>query len=664
MRKRQLTKRAVFVAICLTVVVIWQRQWLTDNNDTDEIVVQAPADSLPGLDSETQRMIYRQTDYPRIQGKQKSDLAAERFAFNRTTPINAFIKRDENENKSDQTENWHTVEKNEFQTSTTEVYKNSRTPIKNDIGQVANNSDREIDEGTSNIDKVLEEENLVYTPKPTKVPRDHDIRALSTPKFVPKTLPEDEVLNKVKEDISNEDDDELAGFIAQQNFRRRGEEYSQNASAYLRNKGKELESGKKSEIIKSKPQDSLPPVENVLLKMNGIVIKDDSSDFLGQMPVFVDDLPILNNSIPSVDRIPQKEEETSEITSQKPSAAMEEEILSDKEEDNSQDQNIDPLMDGVVILGNVSATRKYAVFSTTTENRDSLSYIFYIPLTILAWKRVGFDSVVIIVGAKDEWDADPLLYHVLSTARHLDCVVIFLEPRPEKSVMISQVARIFAANILRSTFRGIDNVYMVTSDADIWPIYGDVYNLSPGKRILSLNSDCCAPFNHRRTSYKMLPMANIGMTVRSWRQITRKFGDSPKTIDDILTYFVQEFGTVALRPVQKGDNVGWYLDQMMISILISKWIKERGAKTVKFVPRDVGVDRIDRAGWSFGQNSIEDKVDAHLLLEAYIPGVWVRVTHLLRAMYGDMTKRYVWCVDYYETFQRLFLEKYRSNRRT
>lgn len=661
MRKRQLTKRAVFVAICLTVVVIWHRQWLTDINDTAEILVQTAPDSLPRLDSETQRMVYRRTDYPRIQGKHTSDFAAERFAFNLTTPINAFIKRDEKENQSDQIENWHTVKNNEFQTSTTEVYKNSRTPIKNDIGQVAKNSDREIDEDTSNIEKVFEEENLVHTPKPVKAPTDHDIRAPSTPKFVPTTLPEYEVLNKVKEDISNEeDDDELAGFIAQQNFRRRGEEYSQNASAYLRNEAKELESRKKSEIIESKPHDA----ENVLLKMNGIVIKDDSSDFLGQMPVFVDDLPILNNSLPSVNRILQKEEETPKIPSQKPSAATEEEILSDREEDKSQDENIDPLMDGVVILGNVSATRKYAVFSTTTENRDSLSYIFYIPLTVLAWKRVGFDSVVIIVGAKDEWDADPLFYHVLSTAQRLDCIMIFLEPRPEKSVMISQVARIFAANILRSTFRGIDDVYMVTSDADIWPIYGDVYNLPPGKRILSLNSDCCTPFNHRGTSYKMLPMANIGMTVRSWRHITRKFGDSPKTIDDILTYFVQEFGTVALRPVHKGDNVGWYLDQMMISILISKWIKERGVKTVKFVPRDVGVDRIDRAGWSFGQNSIEDKVDAHLLLEAYIPGVWVRVTHLLRAMYGDMTKRYVWCVDYYETFQRLFLEKYRSNRRT
>lgn len=382
------------------------------------------------------------------------------------------------------------------------------------------------------------------------------------------------------------------------------------------------------------------------------------------MPSFKDyNLPILKQS----DQTKGKEndgrkQETVSKQSTTTSAAAAEEVspeLDDKIEDDK-DKTVDETMEGVVILGKVNATKKYAVFSATTEGRNSLSYIFYLPLTAFAWKRIGFDSIVIIVGSKDDWDSDPLFYHVLSAVLRLGCVVIFLEPRSEKSIMISQVSRIFAANILRSNFPGIDDVYIVTSDADLWPIYGDIYTLPPGKRILSLNSDCCSPFKHRGTTYKMLPMANIGMTVKSWRRVTRKFEESPKTIDDILTIFVQEFGTVALRPIHKGDNVGWYLDQMMISILVAKWIDRYGAKTVKFVPRDVGVDRIDRAGWGYGQNDIEDKVDAHLLLEAYIPGVWVRITHLLRSMYGDMSERYLWCVNYYEEFQRLFLAKYRS----
>ena len=335
---------------------------------------------------------------------------------------------------------------------------------------------------------------------------------------------------------------------------------------------------------------------------------------------------------------------------------------------NDDDNDDDNQMSGVVIVGNVNVTRKYAVFSTTTENREALNFLFLVPLTALAWQRVGFDSVVVIVGSPAEWNSDPLYNFVLSSVRQLDAVVIFLEPRSEKSVMISQVSRIFVANILRTSLhadqrKAFDGVYFVTTDADLWPIYGDAYLLPPGWAILSLNSDCCGAFSHRGATYKMLPMANIGTNASTWAQLTRKFGHSPSSIDDILTYFVREFGSVALRPVRKGDNIGWFLDQMMVSLLIANWARENsGGGRVRYTGRDVGLDRVDRAGWNPG-NNIDDKIDAHLLTEAYIPGVWVRLTHILRLLFGDMSDDYLWCVKYYEHFQSLFLAKYRSNRR-
>ena len=107
----------------------------------------------------------------------------------------------------------------------------------------------------------------------------------------------------------------------------------------------------------------------------------------------------------------------------------EEEVLADT----------DDVMSGAVVLGEVNASRSYAVFSTTTDNRDALNFVFLLPLTALAWKRVGFDSVVVVVGAVDVWNSDELYHFVLSAVRQLDAVVVFLEPRPEKSVMISQV---------------------------------------------------------------------------------------------------------------------------------------------------------------------------------------------------------------------------------
>jgi len=94
-----------------------------------------------------------------------------------------------------------------------------------------------------------------------------------------------------------------------------------------------------------------------------------------------------------------------------------------------------------------------------------------------------------------------------------------------------QVSRIFIANILRARAAVanrqradlIDDTYLLTSDADIWPIYGDVYRLPAGHDVISLNSECCGAFSHRNVAYRMLPMANVGMRVRTWRRLTRRY---------------------------------------------------------------------------------------------------------------------------------------------
>ena len=130
-------------------------------------------------------------------------------------------------------------------------------------------------------------------------------------------------------------------------------------------------------------------------------------------------------------------------------------------------------------------------------------------------------------------------------------------------------------------------------------------------------------------------------------------------MDDILTAVVREFGPVALRPVHKGENVGWFLDQMMVSLLVAEWTQRHGTARVKLIPRDVGVDRLDRAAWgpAYSGSGIDDKIDAHLLANAYLPGVWAQVVPLISHLYGYETDTYHWCMDYYDSFQKLFVDK-------
>jgi len=59
----------------------------------------------------------------------------------------------------------------------------------------------------------------------------------------------------------------------------------------------------------------------------------------------------------------------------------------------------------------------------------------------------------------------------------------------------------------------------------------------------------------------------------------------------LIEYLKAEFCDVAVRQMQKGENVGWYIDQRLISFLVSDWIRQHGVAKVKLVPRSTNSDR-------------------------------------------------------------------------
>jgi len=100
-------------------------------------------------------------------------------------------------------------------------------------------------------------------------------------------------------------------------------------------------------------------------------------------------------------------------------------------------------------VGNTQCT----VFNyTSAGNAESLGFIFLLPLTTLAWKRIGWDRVVIIVGSSNVWNSDPLLYTVLTSVRELDAIVVLLDAHPRNSVIVSQVRNVRLLSRICITF--------------------------------------------------------------------------------------------------------------------------------------------------------------------------------------------------------------------
>ena len=311
---------------------------------------------------------------------------------------------------------------------------------------------------------------------------------------------------------------------------------------------------------------------------------------------------------------------------------------------------------GVTIYGTIQAGHNYSVFSSTVHNQESLNYLFNLPLAALAWQRIGFGSIVLLVVDKTRMENHRKVEFVLSTLLSLKVVVIVLQSHHNYAVMISQVSRLFVPLLVGTHCvrdpRSWEDTYLVTSDADLWPLARDIYLLPADGQtaVLCLNAFCCGHFVHNGRSYPMLPIGNIGMRVSTWRAVVRRRGFVPVSVPEIVTYFSREFGKQATSAIKKGENFGWYMDQHMISILITEWsAREGNANRVRYVRRHINHDRIDRGVWQ--PLTLYEKVDAHVLESAYKPEIWHRLEALLVLMYDRQL--FNWCKLYATTFVSL-----------
>lgn len=304
----------------------------------------------------------------------------------------------------------------------------------------------------------------------------------------------------------------------------------------------------------------------------------------------------------------------------------------------------------IFFIGNVQIQTRVAVFGCALppqQSRYDLNYVFYLPLTVLAWQRISFSSIVVLTGTPSQWTEDPVLSFVVRCLRALNSMIIFIPCLSDNAIMLSQVSRLFVAGILPAEF---DATYLVTSDSDLWPVDADSYRLVANKNILSLNADCCGTFDYQREKVKLLPMSAVGMSLVMWRDVLNISRQSVRSASDIIDYVSEEFGDVAREPVTKGENTGWYLDQHLISIRLHQWVQRHGSDAVDYVARSVGQDRIDRSWWTMSYDGGVRKIDAHLLEHGYRSENWRRLLPLIAWMFGDNGAQFQWFIDYHRNF--------------
>ena len=307
-------------------------------------------------------------------------------------------------------------------------------------------------------------------------------------------------------------------------------------------------------------------------------------------------------------------------------------------------------------MKSVGANR-YAVFACNTppadpKSRRQYDYAFYLPLTVLAWDRIGFKSIVIIIGDRDEWRANPPLWHILVHLEATKAEIIFLNASVDNAVMLSQTSRIFVANM--NQFAGKTQDFIMTTDSDLWPLREAHYAPEPPKKLVLVHSHCCGNFVFKNQSYRMIPMSNIGATAATWRQILNDHRTTANDAESILNYYQQDFGDQVRREVIYA-SADWFLDQKMISVRVQQWIDAHSSDLV-LEKSDTGLSRVDRPNWhpeNIDQSSLGNYYDAHLPVFGYQPHTWKTIRPLIRLMFNDS-----WQVEWSESYTAGFHFKY------
>ena len=179
---------------------------------------------------------------------------------------------------------------------------------------------------------------------------------------------------------------------------------------------------------------------------------------------------------------------TSKPTTSKPMASATTSTPTQTQPENSEPDSM------AEILGpELDPNGNYVVISANNHENDKNTdfgndYAYSLYYAVLGWKAAGFGSVVFLPGNNTIWKKEEPFKTIVDSLLKIDNVIVILFPCPTRfSRSMAQFGRLFVHNFFDK--EKYKNVYLITSDADLFPLMPDSFNLVP-----KLNSDIVKGF--------------------------------------------------------------------------------------------------------------------------------------------------------------------------
>lgn len=266
--------------------------------------------------------------------------------------------------------------------------------------------------------------------------------------------------------------------------------------------------------------------------------------------------------------------------------------------------------------------KKYIVLSVN----DNVDYLYFVPLTVWAWKKLGWEPLVMYRGDRNIWlIIDTLLQQGISW-QGVDVPMI----DGYRSDTITQISRLYGACIADEP-----NAYLMTGDIDMIPL-SDYWKP---------NFEDVTVYGHDLTGYGHYPICYIGMKSAKWVEVMKLTNFN---YDELIK---RDLDTL---PQAKDTDFYkyWFSDQDLITARLNEYGKEK----ITFMNRGqysngFASGRVDRGSWSLDHKEF---IDAHLMQQTHHSQEKIqKLMELLHTVWPS--EDFKWFLEYTKEFKKLAL---------
>lgn len=217
---------------------------------------------------------------------------------------------------------------------------------------------------------------------------------------------------------------------------------------------------------------------------------------------------------------------------------------------------------------NYSTIYENFVLLSCSSDSYNPAYCYYLPYTALAWRRIGFEPIVFLVGSEEKFRRKPL---VNLLENELKIQYYFIEVDSSRSISTSQIIRLFGGFISYKN-NTVKDSFIIIGDVDLLPISRSRFEMNTNETnyILAVNAYCCSNDKISYDNYhniRYYPMSYIGMNKNLWRKIFLPLNNcylsSNLTIDMIDCCLTERIDKTVPKNIVKG-TFDWDIDQRLV----------------------------------------------------------------------------------------------------